>query len=238
MGWLSALRAPSIRKLAKDSGPLQIGLFDEVNFCEIAHPDYPGERLVACRNPLLAGERARKREALLASTEAELDGIYVLRTTIGEDDLDTAGVISAYKDLQGVERDFRSMKAIDVDIRPVHHRLEDRDRAHAFPCFLAAYLTFHLRTTLAPLTFTEPPGRSDPVAPSPRSASAKKKDATKKNAEDEEVRGFGEHLGTLTRNRMRVVTGQGATFDLLATPTPTQRRAFELLGVPVPRTLV
>ncbi len=299
MGWLSALRAPSIRKLAEDSGPLQIGLFDEVNFCEITHPDYPGERLVACRNPLLAGERARKREALLASTETELsvvaeacrrerrplrgkdaialrlgrvlyrhkmakhfhlaigedrfsfsrnedsiaseaalDGIYVLRTTIDEDDLDTAGVISAYKDLQGVERDFRSMKAIDVDIRPVHHRLEDRDRAHAFPCFLAAYLTFHLRTTLAPLTFTEPPGRSDPVAPSPRSASAKKKDATKKNAEDEEVRGFGEHLGTLTRNRMRVVTGQGATFDLLATPTPTQRRAFELLGVPVPRTLV
>ena len=304
MGWLSALRAPSIRKLAQDTGPLQMSLFDEVSFCEITHPDYPGERLVCCHNPLLATERARKREALLASTEAELevvaaacrrerrplvgkdaialrvgkvlghhkmakhfaveidessfsfsrtedtiaeeaalDGICVLRTTIGEDELDTAGVISAYKDLSGVERDFRSMKVIDVDIRPVHHRLEDRVRAHAFVCFLATYLTFHLRATLAPLTFTdtEPPERSDPVAPATRSASARKKDTTKKNAEDTEVRGFRElleHLGTLTRNTMRVAGGSGATFELVATPTPTQRRVFELLGVAVPRTLV
>ena len=304
MGWLTALRAPSIKKLAEDGGPLQMSLFDEVSFCEITHPDYPGERLVCCRNPLLATERARKREALLAATEAELelvaaacrreqrplrgkeaialrvgkvlghhkmakhfcveieessfsysrtedtiateaalDGVYVLRTTIGEAELDTAGVISAYKDLSGVERDFRSMKAIDVDIRPVHHRLSDRVRAHAFLCFLATYVTFHLRATLAPLTFidTEPPSRFDPVAPAPRSASARRKDTTKKNAEDAEVRGFRElleHLGTLTRNTMRVVAGNGVTFELLATPTPTQRRAFELLGVPVPRTLV
>ena len=304
MGWLSALRAPSIKKLAEDGGPLQMSLFDEVSFCEITHPDYPGERLVCCRNPLLATERARKREALLSATETELeevaaacrrerrplrgkdaialkvgkvvgrhkmakhfvldvaedsfsfsrneasiaeeaalDGIYVLRTTIREGELDAAGVISAYKDLSGVERDFRSMKAIDVDIRPVHHRLEDRVRAHAFLCFLATYLTFHLRATLAPLTFldTERPGRSDPVAPAPRSASARQKDATNKNAEDAEVRGFRElleHLGTLTRNTMRVVGGEGVTFELLATPTPTQRRVFELLGVPVPRTLV
>ncbi len=304
MGWLSALRAPSIKKLAEDGGPLQMSLFDEVSFCEITHPDYPGERLVCCRNPLLATERARKREALLSATETELeevaaacrrerrplrgkdaialkvgkvvgrhkmakhfvldvaedsfsfsrneasiaeeaalDGIYVLRTTIREGELDAAGVISAYKDLSGVERDFGSMKAIDVDIRPVHHRLEDRVRAHAFLCFLATYLTFHLRATLAPLTFldTERPGRSDPVAPAPRSASARQKDATNKNAEDAEVRGFRElleHLGTLTRNTMRVVGGEGVTFELLATPTPTQRRVFELLGVPVPRTLV
>ena len=304
MGWLTALRAPSIKKLAEDGGPLQMSLFDEVSFCEITHPDYPAERLVCCRNPLLATERARKREALLAATEAELelvaaacrreqrplrgkdaialrvgkvlghhkmakhfcveieessfsysrtedtiateaalDGVYVLRTTIGEAALDTAGVISAYKDLSGVERDFRSMKAIDVDIRPVHHRLSDRVRAHAFLCFLATYVTFHLRATLAPLTFTdtEPPSRFDPVAPAPRSASARRKDTTKKNAEDAEVRGFRElleHLGTLTRNTMRVVAGNGVTFELLATPTRTQRRAFELLGVPVPRTLV
>ena len=304
MGWLSALRAPSIKKLAEDGGPLQMSLFDEVSFCEITHPDYPSERLVCCHNPLLATERARKREALLSATETELeevaaacrrerrplrgkdaialkvgkvvgrhkmakhfvldvaedsfsfsrneasiaeeaalDGIYVLRTTIREGELDAAGVISAYKDLSGVERDFRSMKAIDVDIRPVHHRLEDRVRAHAFLCFLATYLTFHLRATLAPLTFldTERPGGSDPVAPAPRSASARQKDATNKNAEDAEVRGFRElleHLGTLTRNTMRVVGGEGVTFELLATPTPTQRRVFELLGVPVPRTLV
>ena len=304
MGWLSALRAPSIKKLAQDSGPLQMSLFDEVNFCEITHPDYPGERLVCAKNPLLAKERARKREALLTSTEADLedlvgacerprrplrgqdtialrlgkvlnrhkmakhfavaieedafsfsrneasiaeeaalDGVYVLRTTIENGELDTAGVISAYKDLSGVERDFRLMKAIDVDIRPVHHHLSDRVRAHALLCFLATYVTFHLRATLAPLTFTdtEKPVRPDPVAPALRSASAKNKDATKKDATNAEVRGFRElleHLGTLTRNAMRVVGANGATFDLLATPTPTQRRAFELLGVAVPRNLV
>jgi hypothetical protein len=303
MGWLTALRAPSIKKLAEDGGPLQMSLFDEVSFLEITSPDYPGERLVCCKNPLLATERARKREALLSATEADLraiaetchrprrplrgkdaialrvgrvlnrhkmakhfvieigadafsfsrdeasiaeeaalDGVYVLRTTIRADELDTAGVISAYKDLAGVERDFRSMKAIDVDIRPIHHRLSDRVRAHAFLCFLATYLTFHLRATLAPLTFTdtEPPERPDPVAPAPRSAAARKKDATTKNAEGGQVRGYREllaHLGTLTRNTLRVVGGKGATFELLATPTPTQRRVFELLGVAVPKTL-
>ena len=303
MGWLTALRAPQIQKLAADDGPLQMSLFDEVNFCEIAHPDYPGERLVCCRNPFLAEERARKREALLNASEAELgeiaaatrrerrplrgkdkvalrvgkvlnhykmakhfvleigedsfsfardeasiateaalDGIYVLRTTIPSDELDAAGVISAYKDLAGVERDFRSMKAIDVDLRPVHHFLEDRVRAHAFLCFLSTYVTFHLRAAIAALTFTdtEKPPRPDPVAPASRSAAAKKKDAAKRNVENGEVRGFRElldHLGTLTRNTMRVV-GTGVTFDLLATPTPTQRRVFELLGAPVPKTLV
>jgi hypothetical protein len=304
LGWLTALRAPSIKKLAGENGPLQMSLFDEVNFCEITHPDYPGERLVCCRNPLLAAERARKRQALLEATEAELeiiaeacrrerrplrgkdqialrvgkvlnrfkmqkhfrldidedslsfardedsiapeaalDGVYVLRTTIGEGELDTAGVISAYKDLAGVERDFRSMKAIDIDIRPVHHYLEDRVRAHAFLCLLCTYVTFHLRATLAPLTFkdTEEAVREDPVAPAPRSAAARKKDATKTNANGEQLRGFRElidHLGTLTRNKMRVATGEGVIFDLLATPTPTQRRVFELLGVPVPKNLV
>ena len=303
MGWLTALRAPAIKALAQDDGPLQMGLFDEVNFGEITHPDYPGERLVVCRNPALAEERSRKREELLAATEAELsriaeacrrerrplrgadaialragrvlyrhkmakhfhlalgeasfdfsrnqdsiaseaalDGIYVLRTTIGEHDLDTTGVISAYKDLSRVERDFRSMKAIDIDIRPVHHHLQDRVRAHAFLCMLATYLTFHLRETFAPLTFTdtEPPGRPDPVAPAPRSASARSKDATKKNPEGAEVRGYRElleHLGTLTRNTMRVVGNQSVTFDMLATPTPTQRRVFALLGPPAPRTI-
>ncbi len=303
MGWLTALRAPAIQKLAAENGPLQMSLFDEMNFCEITHPDYPGERLVCCRNPLLAEERSRKRTALLNASEAELevvaqatrrerqplrgkdkialkvgkvlghykmakhfvlemgedsfsfardessiateaalDGIYVLRTTIGPDELSTTGVISAYKDLAGVERDFRSMKAIDVDIRPVHHYLEDRVRAHALLCFLSTYVTFHLRDALAPLTFTdtEHEERTDPVAPAARSAVARAKDATKLNEENGEVRGFRElleHLGTLTRNTMRVV-GTGMTFDLLATPTPTQRRVFELLGTPVPKTLV
>ena len=302
LGWLTALRAPQIKKLVEDDGPLQLSLFDEVNFCEIAHPEFPGERLVACRNPLLAKERTRKREALLCSTEAvvapilarvaarrltgkdaialrvgkvlnkfkmakhfivetgdgslsitrnetsiaseaALDGIYVLRTTIPDSELDTAGVISAYKDLGGVERDFRSMKAIDIDLRPVHHHLEDRVRAHTFLCFLATYVTFHLRRTLSPLTFadTECPVRTDPVAPAIAGASARKKAGAKKNAEGNEVRGFRElidHLGSLTRNTMRVVAGEGVTFPLVATPTPTQRRVFELLGVPLPKTLL
>jgi len=304
MGWLTALRAPQIQKLAADNGPLQMSLFDEVNFAEITHPDYPGERLVCCRNPLLGEERARKREALLSASEAELekialatrrerrplagkdkialkvgkvlnhykmakhfvltfeedaftfarnadsiateaalDGIYVLRTTIPEAELDTTGVISAYKDLAGVERDFRSMKAIDVDLRPVHHYLSERVRAHAFLCMLSTYVTFHLRATLAPLTFTETtkPPRTDPVAPATRSVAARKRDAAKKNADGESLRGYRElieHLGTLTRNRMRVAVGASVEFDLLATPTPTQRRVFELLGVPVPKTLM
>jgi len=304
MGWLTALRAPAIQKLAADNGPLQMSLFDEVNFAEITHPDYPSERLICCRNPLLREERARKREALLSASEAELekialatrrerrplagkdkialkvgkvlshykmakhfvlsfeedsfsfardadsiateaalDGIYVLRTTIPDTELDTSGVISAYKDLTGVERDFRSMKAIDIDIRPVHHYLSDRVRAHAFLCMLSTYVTFHLRRTLAPLTFTETEKspRTDPVAPATRSVVARKRDATKTNAEGEGLRGYRElieHLGTLTRNRMRITAGQGIEFDLLATPTPTQRRAFELLGVPVPKKLM
>ncbi len=304
LGWLTALRAPQIKALAQDDGPLQLSLFDEVNFCELSHPDYPGERLVAARNPLLAAERARKREDLLSLTEAALgaiaeaccrerrplrgteqialrvgkvlnkfkmqkhfvievtddsfrffrneasiqeeaalDGIYVLRTTITQDELDPAGVISAYKELKGVEWDFRSMKAIDVDLRPIHHRLEDRVKAHALVCFLATYVTFHLRRTLAPLTFTDtaPSVPIDPVVPAARSSSAKKKDAKKKNPVGEPVRAFRElleHLGTLTRDTLRVAGAGGVTFDLVATPTPTQRRVFELLGSSVPKTLV
>ena len=135
------------------------------------------------------------------------------------------------------------MKAIDIDLRPVHHYLPERVRAHAFLCMLSTYLTFHLRRTLAPLTFTETetPLRTDPVAPAKRSVAARKKDATKKNADGESLRGYRElidHLGTLTRNHLRVVAGAGVEFELLATPTPTQRRAFELLGVPVPKKLV
>jgi hypothetical protein len=175
--------------------------------------------------------------------EAALDGIYVLRTTITADELDLAGVISAYKELKGLEWDFRSMKAIDVDLRPIHHRLEDRVKAHALVCFLATYVTFHLRRTLAPLTFTDtaPPVTTDPVVPAARSSSAKKKDAKKKNAVGEPVRAFRElleHLGTLTRDTLRVAGTGGVTFDLVATPTPIQRRVFELLGASVPRTLV
>jgi hypothetical protein len=302
LGWLTCLRAPQIAALAKDDGPLQLGLFDEANLAEFSHPDYPDERLIACRNPLLAEERARKRTELLAATEealaplisavregrlagadkiglkvgkvinkfkmakhfevsigentlsvsrqedaitaeAALDGIYVLRTTIETEDLNAPGVVEAYKALSHVERDFRHLKIDDIDLRPIHHRLEARVRSHVFICMLASYLVWHLRETLAPLTFTDeaPPRRANPVAPAVRSAGARAKAAAKENGDGQEVRGFRElleHLGTLTRNTMRTTTETTSEFELLATPTPTQRRAFELLGAAVPLKLL
>jgi Transposase DDE domain len=301
-GWLTCLRAPQIAALVRDDGPLQLSLFDQSDLAELSHPDYPDERLIACRNPLLADERARKRAELLAATEealapiltsvtqrrlagadqiglkvgkvlnkykmakhfevaigedtlsvsrrveaiaaeAALDGIYVLRTTIKSDALDGPGVVDAYKALSHVERDFRHLKIDDIDLRPIHHRLEARVRSHVFICMLASYLVWHLREALAPLTFTDeaPPTRTNPVAPAVRSAGAAKKAARKVNAAGEEVRGFRElleHLGTLTRNTMRTTTETTSTFELLASPTPTQRRAFELLGAPVPLKLL
>jgi hypothetical protein len=179
----------------------------------------------------------RRDDAIAA--EAALDGIYVLRTTIKGDDLDAPGVVEAYKALSHVERDFRHLKIDDIDLRPIHHRLAPRVRSHVFICMLASYLVWHLRQTLAPLTFTDeaPPARASPVAPAERSAGAAAKAAAKENSDGEEVRGFRElleHLGTLTRNTMRTTTEKTSEFELLATPTPTQRRVFELLGAPVP----
>jgi hypothetical protein len=167
----------------------------------------------------------------------------VLRTTIEESDLDAPGVVDAYKALSHVERDFRHLKIDDIDLRPIHHRLEARVRSHVFICMLASYLVWHLREALAPLTFTDeaPPRRANPVAPAVRSAGARAKAAAKENNDGEEVRGFRElieHLGTLTRNTMRTTTDTTSEFELLATPTPTQRRVFELLGAPVPLKLL
>ncbi len=301
LGWLTCLRAPQIAQLASEDGPLQLSLFDETDLAEFTHPNYPNERLVACRNPLLAAQRTRKRAELLEATEAALakvvgrvtsgqlvgadqiglrlgkvlnkykmakhfevtvtdstlvvtrrqaaidaeaalDGIYVLRTTLTPNEMDAGGVVGAYKDLALVERDFRHLKVDDVSLRPIHHRLEQRVRAHVFICMMAAYLVWHLRDALAPLTFTDesPPTRENPVAPALRSASASVKAATKHNDVNDEVRGFRElldHLGTLTRNTMAVTTETASSFELLATPTPIQRRVFELLGTPVPRRL-
>jgi hypothetical protein len=300
LGWLTALRAPAIAKLAADNQPLQMSLFDEQDLAEIHHPDYPGERLIACRNPALAGERARKRTALLEATEkvcaplitsvadrrlhgaakigvkvgriidkykmakhfdvtitdttlaitrnteqidaeARLDGIYVLRTSVPAGDLDAAGVVLAYKNLAHVERDFRSIKVDDLDLRPVYHRLEDRVRAHVLICMLAAYLTWHLRRTLAPLTYADqhPPARVNPVAPATRSTAAARKASRHTDDHDQPVRSFRsllDHLATLTRNDVRV-TGTEHTVPMLAEPTPTQQRAFDLLNQPPPLTL-
>ena len=297
LGWLTALRAPAIQKLAADSGPLQMSLFDEQDLAEISHPDYAGERLIACRNPALATSRAHKRQELLAATEtllapvvdavtagrltgadkiglkvgklidkykmakhfhvtiddthltiernteqitaeAALDGIYVIRTSVPTDTLDAAGVVEAYKNLSRVERDFRTIKADDLDLRPVFHRLDNRVRSHVLICMLAAYLTWHLRQAWAPLTFTDEhrPERTDPVAPATRSESATQKASRRKNPDGHPVRKFRallDHLATLTRNDVQLA-GSKTTIAMLAEPTPDQRQAFELIGQSIP----
>jgi hypothetical protein len=299
-GWITALRAPAIRKLMADDGPLQLSLFDEQDLAEITSPDFPGERLVACRNPVLAAERARKREDLLAATEkllapliaraaagrlagaarigveagkviskykmgkhfdvtitdtsltvarrqaqidaeAALDGIYVIRTPVPAGELGAAAAVAAYKNLKHVERDFRSIKADDLDLRPVFHRLEERVKAHVLICMLAAYLTWHLRRAWAPLTFTDqnPPRQDNPVAPARRSAHAQAKASCQRDPAGRPYRSFRaliDHLATLTRNQVRFA-GATATVPMLTEPTSAQREAFDLIGAPIPLTL-
>jgi hypothetical protein len=294
-GWITALRAPSIAALARDDGPLQMSLFDDQNLAEITDPRYPGERLICCRNPALAAQRAASRQSLLAATEEELDtirasvqagrlkdpdkigiklgkvinkrkvgkhfiisitegqlefrrdqekihaeaaldGIYVIRTSTAAEKLATTETVEAYKDLGNIERDFWSMKAEDVNLRPIYHYLENRVRGHVLICMLATYLTWHLRQALAPLTFTDntKPAREDPVAPARRSATATAKDAAKITPDKLPVRGYHElvaHLATLTRN---TVSFAGKRLEKLSAPTPEQRRVFQLLGKPVP----
>jgi hypothetical protein len=297
MAWITCLRAPAIKKLAEDGGPLQLSLFDAQDLAEISSPDYPGERLIACHNPFLAEERAAKRQRLLAATEAELakitalveagrlkdparigvragkvinkrkvakhftpdigqgtfawrrdqdnidaeaafDGIYVIRTPVPAHSLDAPAAVAAYKDLSGVEQDFRISKD-DLDLRPIWHRLEDRVRAHVLICMLACYLSWHLRKTWAPLTYADehPPQRDNPVAPAHRSTSAEAKASRKVTATGQPARGFRDlldHLATLTR---QAITIGGHQIEKITTPTPAQREAFHLLGTPILITL-
>lgn len=298
LSWITCLRAPAIKALAAEDGPLQMSLFDTQDLAEIAHPDYPGERLIACRNPALAQLRAAKRESMLTATEAlldkitiraregklagadaigvavgrvidkykmakhltcqitetsltvardqaaiaaeaALDGVYVIRTSVPATVLDAPATVGAYKDLAHVERDFRNIKTDDLDLRPIHHYLPDRVRAHVLICMLAQYLTWHLRRALAPLTYTDehPPARDNPVAPATRSTTADRKAARHTTTDDLPVRSFRgllEHLATLTRN---TITIGDRTFDKISTPTQTQQRAFTLLGAPIPLSL-
>jgi hypothetical protein len=301
LGWLTSLRAPSIAALVS-CGALQMSLFDEVNFAEIAHPDYPGERLVACLNPALAKERARKRTELLAATEvllddvkaavererrplrgkdkialrvgrtankhkmakhfelaitddsfsycrkqanidaeAALDGLYVVRASAPHtEQLSGAELVGAYKDLKFNEAGFRSLKAIDLDLRPIYHYTEARVRAHVLICMLALYLVWHLRKAWAPICFTDeaPPQRTDPVAPAERSAPALAKVSRHEDQNGAPLHSFAtllDELATLTRNT--IVFAGGAKVTKIAVPTPLQRRAFELIGVPVPTDL-
>jgi hypothetical protein len=298
LSWITCLRAPAIAKLAAEDGPLQLSLFDQQDLAEITHPDYPGERLIACRNPVLAADRARTREELLAATEAllaplvtavadgrlagadqiglkagklinklkmakhfdvaitdtsltltrradqitaeaALDGIYVLRTPVPAAQLDAPATVIAYKNLAHVEREFRSLKTDDLDLRPIHHYLSDRVRAHVLICMLAAYLTWHLRHALAELTYTDehPATRENPIAPATRSHSAERKAA--RHTDDtgaplHSLRGLLTHMATLTRN---TITLSQATFDKITSPTPTQQRAFDLINAPIPLSL-
>jgi hypothetical protein len=298
MAWITCLRGPAIKKLMAGDGPLQLSLFDQQDLAEIRSPEFPGERLIACRNPFLAAERARRRAGLLQATEDDLgkiaaqaaagrlkdpdkiglkagqvinkrkvakhftldiaegritwqrdqaaigaeaatDGIYVIRTPVPAETLDAPAAVAAYKGLSRLERDFRSIKADDLDLRPIWHRLGDRVRAHVLICMLACYLTWHLRKAWAPLTYADehPPQHANPVSPARRSRSADAKAAAKTGPGNQALRSFRgllDHLATLTRDTIRIA---GQPVDKLTTPTPDQRRAFDLIGAPVPLTL-
>jgi Transposase DDE domain len=288
--WVTALKAPQVKKLVKD-GALQLSLFDEHNLAEIASDDYPRERLVVCRNPLVAHDRARKRDDLLAATEralaeiqqrvaqgtlageaaiglavgevwnrwrmrkhfrveisetcfvferkqeqiaaeAALDGIYVLRTSVAEAELDAPDVVRAYKQLKEVERAFRTLKG-PLELRPIHHRLEDRVKAHVLLCMLAYYLAWHLRQAWKPLLFDDehPPVHADPVAKAKRSSQAERKARSKRTASGERCHSLPtllDELATRARNTIRL--HGGARFDQLTRPTPTQARALALIN--------
>ena len=300
VSFITALRAPAIRCLA-EAGIIQLSLFDERDLAEVSSPDYPGERLVVCRNPLLADERQRKRRELLAATERELieiqdrvrrrkrplrgkdkialavgavinrykmakhfrltitdndltfereseqidaeallDGIYVLRTDLARETLDAAGTVGAYKGLANVERAFRSIKTVDIEVRPIHHRRADRVRAHVLLCMLVYYLEWHMRQALKPILFDDhdkaaaDAARASIVAKAERSDAADRKAATKRTHDGLPVHSFRSllaDLATVTRNTMAMTQSLDATFVLYPKLTPIQERAFQLLGV-------
>ena len=304
LDWITALRAPALRALV-EQGNLQLSLFDQRDLATITSPEYPGERLIVCKNPLLGAERRRKRELLLAATEQELekivaatrrpkrrltgrdkialrvgkvlnrfkmakhftleitetrftyqrdqsgiaaeaalDGIYAVRTSVAESLLDEAQSVLAYKGLSKAERAFRSLKSVDLKIRPIYHHLADRVRAHVLLCMLAYYVEWQMRGALAPLLFDdEDPDagearRTSPVAPAQVSEQAERKAATKRNDDGRPVHSFHSlmtDLATIAKNRIQVAlrgaTTEIRTFDRITRPTPLQQKALDLLGV-------
>lgn len=300
LGWISALRHTAIRELV-ESKTFDRSLFDHANLAEIRSPDYPGERLVACFNPLLADRRAHKRRELLSATQAHLerlraavqrrtrspmtqeqialkagrlasrykmakhfeltiedgvfefvlndasiaresslDGIYIVRTSEQAAALSADDVVRSYKNLARVEQGFRCMKGLDVHLRPIRHRLDDKIRAHAFLCMLAYYVVWHLRQQLAPLLFEDealPRARQtrDPVAPAKPSASVSRKKSMRQTSDGQPAHSLSTllaELATLTRNRCRIRSQAGdSTFSQESRPTPIQTRAFQLLGL-------
>jgi len=302
LDWITALRAPAIRKLLAE-GSLQPSLFDERDLAEITSPMYPNQRLVVCRNPLLAEQRRRKRQELLAATEKELakiaaavdrprrplrgadkiglrlgkvldhfkvgkhfrieitdssfayerdeqkiaaeaalDGFYVVRSSLPQGTLEPAQLVGAYKGLSKVERAFRSLKTVDLHVRPIHHHLPDRVRAHVLLCMLAYYVQWHMRQAWAPILFDDddrPAGaalRESPVAPAKRSPRAERKAAQKRTEQDEPVHSFQTllaDLATIAKNRIQADLPGAEPFEKITRPTALQQRALSLLGVPL-----
>jgi hypothetical protein len=300
LDWITALRAPAIAALV-EGGSLQLSLFDRRDLAEISDPAYPGERLVVCKNPLLAEERARKRRDLLEATERELesivkavvrarqplrgaakiglrvgkvmgrfkmakhfkltisddsfryerdeeaiaaesslDGIYVVRTTVSPERMAPAEVVRSYKSLANVERAFRCIKTVDLNIRPIHHHKPDRVRAHVFICMLSYYVEWHMRRALAPMLFEDddkPAGeklRSSIVAPAQRSPRAESKALSKKTSDGEPVHSFKtllRDLATVVKNRVQPKAEGTEPFDITTTPTFHQKRAIDLLKI-------
>lgn len=296
VGWITALKSGAIRKLA-ENGMIQTGLFDERNLFEFTHADFPGERLVACRNPELAKLRAHKRQSLLAATEGELekvhrmvarkrlagrseigvrvgriinrykvakhfkleiddydfrwsrkdeticaeaalDGIYVIRTNVRSDELCTDAAVRSYKQLSNVERAFRSMKTMDLEIRPIRHRLEARVRAHIFLCMLAYYVKWHMNEAWRPLLFCDEDMEArktrDPVAPACRSEAAIRKVRARQLPDGRPLHSFQtllDRMGTIVRNicRPKGTTSLSPTVEIITTPDATQRQALSLL---------
>jgi hypothetical protein len=296
LAWITALKGERIRALIEGGG-LQLGLFDERNLFELSHADYPGERLIACRNAELKKLRAHTRESLLQATERELekvramvgrgrlrgrdqigvrvgkvvnkykvakhfaleiedarfafsrredqivaeaalDGIYVIRTSLPAEQMSADDTVRSYKALADIERAFRSLKTIDLKVRPIHHRLADRVRSHIFLCMLAYYVEWHMREAWRPLLFAdEDQGAKrtrDPVAPAKRSAAAEEKVFTRRLPDGSLAHSFRTllaDLATIVRNTCRTPGAQAtaATFQIVTTPRPSQRRALELL---------
>jgi hypothetical protein len=294
--WITALKSGAIRKLMV-AGDLQLGLFDELNLFEFTHPDYPGERLVACRNPELAALRAHKREALLQATannltkvqamvqsgrlsgqdkigvrvgkvvnqykvakhiildiqeqsfsfqrdaqaiaaEAALDGIYVIRTSVADSEMEGADCVRHYKSLSRVERAFRTLKSIDLRIRPIHHRLANRVRAHIFLCMLAYYVEWHLREVWREVLFADTDQAAkesrDPVVPAQRSAEAERKAVTGKLTDGTQAHSFRtmlEELSTIVRNTCRTPDAgpDAPAFQVVTNANPKQRQALQLI---------
>jgi len=299
LGWISSLRSPAIRGLV-ESGHLQRFLFDETTLAEIHAPEFPGERLIACFNPLLETERRRKREELLQATEkalgrleaevkrrtktplgkaeigvkagrvlgrfkmgkhftltiadgvfvwarreesirreADLDGIYVVRTSEPAERLSAPDAVRTYKSLALVERAFRCLKGVDLLVRPIFHRTEDHVRAHIFLCMLAYYVEWHMREAWAPLLFqdeelSQQRQQRDPVAAAQPSPSARRKKSTRHSSDGLPLHSFKTllvELASRCRNTCRLKTGPASSFTMLTDPTPPQARALQLLGL-------